>query len=54
MDRPVISGSFISVPDRDREKFEELFAGLWAGARDDGGSYERFLGNDGKFGVDFS
>jgi len=26
----------VRVADRDRKKFEELFAGGWAGARDDG------------------
>jgi hypothetical protein len=41
LDCPVISGSCVRVADRDREKFEELLAGLWAGACDDGWSCER-------------
>jgi len=40
-DCPVVGGACISVADRDREKFEELFAGRWAGTRDDGWSCER-------------
>ena len=35
LDCPVVGGSCVSVADRDRKKFEELFAGRWAGARDD-------------------
>ena len=38
LNRPVVGGSCVSVADRDRKKFEELFAGRWAGARDDCGS----------------
>ena len=41
LDRPVISGPRVRVADRDREKFEELFAGRWASACDDDGSCER-------------
>ncbi len=33
-----------------RKKFKELFACRRPGARDDGGSRERFLRNNGKFG----
>jgi hypothetical protein len=48
LDCPVVGGSCVSVPDRDRKKLEELFAGCWAGARDDGGSWERIYRNNGK------
>jgi hypothetical protein len=54
LDRPVISGPRVRVPDRNCKKCEELFPGRRAGARDDGWKRERFLRNDGKFGVDFS
>src|SRR4029077_12195551 len=37
---PVISGPCVRVTDRDRKELEELFAGRWAGARDDGWSCE--------------
>ena len=50
LDCPVIGGSCVSVADRDRKKFKELFACRRPGARDDGGSRERFLRNNGKFG----
>jgi hypothetical protein len=42
LDCPVISGSRVSVTNRDRKKLEELFAGRRAGVRDDCGSYKRF------------
>ena len=51
LNRPVISGSCVSVADRDCKKFEELFAGRWACARDNCGSCERICGNNGKLGV---
>jgi hypothetical protein len=38
LDRPVVGGSCVRVADRDRKKFEELFASGWAGARDECGS----------------
>jgi hypothetical protein len=41
LDRPVISGQGVRVADWDRKKLEELFAGRWVGARDDGWSCER-------------
>jgi hypothetical protein len=41
LDGPVVSGPGVCVADRDRKKFEELFAGRRAGARDDGWSCER-------------
>jgi hypothetical protein len=37
LDCPVVGGSCVGVPDRDRKKFEELFAGRWAGTCDDAG-----------------
>ena len=51
LNRAIISGSGVSVADRDRKKLVELFARGWAGARDDGWSCERLLRNNGKFGV---
>ena len=51
LNRAIISGSGVSVADRDRKELEELFAGRWTGARDDGWSCERWLRNYGKFGV---
>jgi hypothetical protein len=30
LDCPVVGGSCVGIPDRDREKFEELLAGRWA------------------------
>jgi hypothetical protein len=41
LNRPVISGPGVRVADWDRKKLEELFAGRWVGARDDGWSCER-------------
>jgi hypothetical protein len=38
-------GSCVIVADRDREEFEELFAGRWAGARYECGNWERFYRN---------
>jgi hypothetical protein len=38
LDCPVIGGSCVSVADRNRKEFEELFACRWAGARDECGS----------------
>ena len=37
----VIGGSGMRVADRDRKKFEKLFADRWASARDKGWSCER-------------
>ena len=48
LDRPVIGGSSVRVADRDRNRLEELLAGRWAGARDDGWKRERFLRNNGE------
>jgi len=33
LDRPVIGSPRVRVTDRDRKKFEELFAGRWTGAQ---------------------
>jgi hypothetical protein len=49
LDRPIIGGSCVRVADRDRKKLEELFAGRWPGALDDGWSCERIYGNDCRF-----
>jgi hypothetical protein len=49
--RVLISGPSVSVADWDGKKFKELFAGRWAGARDDGWSCERIYRNNGKFGI---
>jgi hypothetical protein len=51
LDCPVVGGSCVCVADRDREKFEELFAGRWAGTRDDGWSCKRIYRNNGKFEI---
>ena len=40
LNRPIVGGSCVGVSDRDRKELEELFAGRWAGARDDGWSCE--------------
>ena len=37
LDCPVVGGSCVGVADRNRKKFEELFAGRWAGTRDECG-----------------
>jgi hypothetical protein len=41
MNCPVVGSTCVGVADRDGKKLEELLAGLWAGARDDGWSCER-------------
>ena len=51
LDCPVVGGSCIGVADRDRKKFEELFAGLWASACDECGGWKRIFGNNGKFEI---
>ena len=35
LDCPVVGGSCVGIPDRDRKEFEELFAGRWPGAFDE-------------------
>jgi hypothetical protein len=52
-DCPVVGGPCVSVRDRDRETFKQLFADHWAAhARDDGGVAKEIYSNNGKFGVD--
>jgi hypothetical protein len=41
LDCPVVGGSCVGIPDRDREKFEELLAGRRASACDECGSWKR-------------
>jgi hypothetical protein len=40
LDRAVTGGPCVRVADRDRKKLEELFAGRWPGALDDGWNCE--------------
>jgi hypothetical protein len=40
-DCPVVGSSCVGIPDRDREKFEELLAGRWASACDKCGGWKR-------------
>jgi hypothetical protein len=40
LNRHVISGPRVRVPDRDRKKPEELFAGGWAGTGDECGGWK--------------
>ncbi len=41
LDCPVVGRSCVSVADRDRKKFKELFSSFRSGARDEGWSWER-------------
>src|SRR5690348_9196163 len=38
LDCPVVGGSCVRVPDRNRKKLEEFFPGRWAGVRDECGA----------------